>query len=261
MAYYYWPAEPTVALDLETTGLNRERDRIIQYGLFGTHGCSVTALVDAETPTGRDPRNIPQVSAYDVRRARPLREVHLEVLYQALHQRIVVMHNAAHDWAFIEQEFRRHQREPPQARLRVCTFQWARRAQLTGSLKLGDLCRRFGVMLDVAHHAHHDAQATFYLFLLWLNTPELLPWPRGILVQTNSLYFLPPSPPWFQTLLKNTRTAASEPSTAEHTAAAPDLASAFHAETADLHRHIARYQYVPSRPRWPPIQCPHDASA
>ncbi len=238
-----------MALDLETTGLNRERDRIIQYGIFGTHGCSISALVDAETPTGRDPRNIPNVSAAEVKRARPLRESHLDILFAALHQRVVIMHNGAHDWAFIEQEFKRHARTAPEPRLRICTYSWARRARLSGSLILGDLCARFGVPLAVAHHAWHDACATFYLYTVWLNSPHMLP-ARPIdvdaVVQGCSLYFLPPdAPTWLQIRLKNTKTDLLAPSTSASARSSYEPA-AFHVEIADLRRHIARYRYAPA---------------
>jgi DNA polymerase III epsilon subunit-like protein len=186
---YAWPGTRTVALDLETTGLNRERDRIIQYGMFGTHDISCTAVVDAETPTGRDPQNIPCVSRMDVKRARPLRDGHLDVLYDALHGSVVVMHNAAHDWAFIKNEFYRHQRPAPTPTLCVCTYSWARRAKLTGSLTLGDLCERFNISLDTAHHAWHDARATFYLYITWLNRLYDSRPPDHIVLEWRSVYF------------------------------------------------------------------------
>lgn len=190
-------------MDLETTGLNRERDRIIQYGIFGTTGSilgciSHTALVNAETPTGRDPRNIPGIDPKDVMHAQPLRNKHLDILFTALHHKIVIMHNAAHDWTFIQNEFRRHGRMPPVPHMQICTYNWARRARLDGFLTLGDLCHRFGVPLPVAHHAWHDARATFYLFILWLHDTKL--WaarPTGhIPLQYCSAYFLPSSTMW-----------------------------------------------------------------
>ncbi len=194
-----WPAVQTVALDLETTGLNRDRDRIIQYGMFGCQSLrqvvSHTALVDAETPTGREPRNIPGVSAHEVSHARPLKE-HLDLLYQTLHGSVVIMHNAAHDWAFVLSEFKRHGRRSPEPVACICTYSWARRAQLTGSLTLGDLCVRFNIPLRTAHHAWHDARATFYLYATWLNTPEIfkfMPYVRVPIWQVCSVYF-PPQP-------------------------------------------------------------------
>jgi DNA polymerase III epsilon subunit-like protein len=148
-------------------------------------------MVDAETPTGRDPRNIPGVSAQEVKNARPLRIGHLDILFTALDNRVVVMHNAAHDWAFIENEFFRHKRLVPRPLARVCTYSWARRAKLSGSLTLGDLCERFDIPLNVAHHAWYDARATFYLYITWINNPDFVDVPCK--VEYRSMYFPPKS--------------------------------------------------------------------
>lgn len=193
---YLWPDITTVALDLETTGLNRERDRIIQYGIFGTDGCvngciSISAVVDAETSVGRDPKNIPGVPKEELNASKPLREGHLDILYDALHMHVVIMHNAAHDWTFIQNEFIRNKRLPPQPFAKICTYGWARRAKLKGSLTLSDLCKRFGVSLHVAHNAWHDAYATFHLFLTWINDSVMFVYCPALKWKYCSKYFPP----------------------------------------------------------------------
>jgi hypothetical protein len=62
-AVYRWPKTKVVALDLECTGINTYRDRILQYGVYGVDSngqtINVSAMVDAEVPTGRDPYRNP----------------------------------------------------------------------------------------------------------------------------------------------------------------------------------------------------------
>jgi len=175
---YRWPAYRTVALDLETTSIDPSRDRIIQYGVYGT-ACdseiNLSAVVDAETDVGRDPYRIPGVTAAECRQARPLRCGHLAALHNVLHGAVVVMHNAPHDWAFICAEFRRHQLPPPVPRLIVCTLNLAKHKLRVGSTAhtLSALCTALGIPLDRAHNAAHDARATFWLYITLANR-----WPR-----------------------------------------------------------------------------------
>jgi DNA polymerase III epsilon subunit-like protein len=176
-----WPVHPTVAIDLETTGLNTERDRIIMYGIFGTgHDSaeiSVAAVVDAEVSVGRDVRNIPGITPDDVRAAVPLRDGHLDALFRYLHDAVVIMHNAAHDWAIVRSEFRRHGRAPPRPRMRICTLLLCKhRLRLPStdsacatSHTLQNVARYLRVPLTTAHNALHDARATFWVFIVCAN--------------------------------------------------------------------------------------------
>ena len=171
---YTFPAWRTVALDLETTGINRDRDRILQYGIWGVEAAggpvySVSALVDAETDVGRDPANIPGVSRDEVRTATPLRDGHLAKIREACDKAVVVMHNRHYDWTFIANEFKRNGKEPPQPRAVCCTLEIARKVGLHPPHTLGALCNRFRIPLELQHNALHDAKATFALFVLLAN--------------------------------------------------------------------------------------------
>ena len=172
---YYWPGCKTVALDVETTGINRTRDRIIQFGIFGIQAngdmLSLTAVIDAESPTGRDPKNLPGVDRIEVVQARPLRD-HIAAVYAALEDAVVVMHNAPHDWSFIINECQRLQHPCPRPKDIICTYQWARRVRTTTQLlTLGALCQRTDIPLLIPHNAYHDARATFYLWIVLNNLP------------------------------------------------------------------------------------------
>ena len=171
---YRFPCFKTVALDLETTGINRERDRVIQYGVFGVEAdgeteVSVHSLVDAEVPTGRDPKNIPGVRPWEVTSAVPLADGHLDRLFDLLDNAVVVMHHRQYDWAFIEKEFARNHHPVPVPRLICCTWEIARRVGISRPHTLTSLCQRYRISLDRAHNAHHDSRATFQLFVAFAN--------------------------------------------------------------------------------------------
>jgi DNA polymerase III epsilon subunit-like protein len=200
MGTYRFPRWRTVALDLECTGLNRNRDRIIQYGIWGVESdgetiTSLSALVDAETDVGRDPANIPGISRREVYEAVPLRAGHLDRIYQACNNAVLVIHNKHFDWSFIENEFKRNLAEPPRPRLVCCTWEIARKAGLAPPHTLGVLCERLAIPLAQAHNAFHDARATFQLFVALANAH----WDRWFAQQirlrgcwvVRSKYFLP----------------------------------------------------------------------
>jgi DNA polymerase III epsilon subunit-like protein len=160
-----------VALDLELTGLNRERDRIIQYGLAGNQipGGWLGWVVDPESNTGRDMSRIPGVSAADVANAKPLAD-HLDLLRLYLTNAIVVMHKSNHDWFFIEKEFRRLGEEPPVPQRMVCTLQLTKHIlKLPGIHTLRALCSGFNISLENKGNAKHDALATYMLFVILVN--------------------------------------------------------------------------------------------
>lgn len=172
---FYWGKDITVvALDLEVTGLNRNRDRILQYGLYGSAAngqcIECTAVVDAEVPTGRDPANLLGINAEDLDNAVPLRQGHLKILYEYLHDAIVVCHNKHHDWSIIHAEFQRNNAKVPHPRLVCCTLDLCRfRLNIPPPHTLGALCQYFCIPLTLAHNALHDARATFWLFMILVN--------------------------------------------------------------------------------------------
>lgn len=205
---YRFPTSKTVALDLECTGINRDRDRILQYGIYGADAGSVIALhsvVDAQTDVGRDPKNIPGVSLCEVLSATPLRQGHLARIREACDGAVVVIHNKHFDWTFIENEFRRNGAEPPSPRIVCCTWEIAR-AAVPPPHTLASLCDRFVIPLAGHHNAFHDARATFELFVTfanrywhrWFNKQPRL---RGCWA-VRSAYWLPQNFPWVANLVK-----------------------------------------------------------
>ena len=172
--YYLWPLVRTVAIDLENTGINRSRDKIIQYGIYGVDEekqiIECGSLVDAEVGTGRDPSRIPGVTYENVLNALPLRDGHLNLIYSLCHNAVVVMHHYQFDWTFILAEFQRNHRDPPIPRKIYCTLELSRSIlKLEGSRSLQNLCITYDIPLELAHNAMHDAKSTFRLFITLVN--------------------------------------------------------------------------------------------
>lgn len=210
-AVYRWPRSGVklVAFDLECTGINTYRDRILQYGLHGvdTDGTliDVSAMVDAEVPTGRDPYRIPGVPEHEVQRRRPLRDGHLDTLRTLCDNAVVLIHNRSFDWPILHHEFLRNEQVPPRPAAVVCTLQLARTAlALPPPHRLEPLCERYGAELGTAHNARHDAEATFRLAMILANryweepgVDTLRPY-----LATRSAHWLPPAHPWAWTLAR-----------------------------------------------------------
>ena len=79
---------------------------------------------------------------------------------------VIVGHNVVgFDWGFIKMECLRAGIEPPRIRGFVDTLKIARRLGVPGRHRLGDLCDRYGIVLERAHRADADASAS--LLLLW----------------------------------------------------------------------------------------------
>ena len=150
-----------VALDLETTGLNAERDAIIEVGAVKFRADKVLDTFSTFVKPGRPiPRQITELTGIrdkDVMNAPNLHDV-LPRLSRFVGQRPVVGHNVAFDLRFL----RRHQ---PFENESFDTF------ELAGVLlphaerySLGALSHMLGIKLENAHRALDDAQATHLLF-------------------------------------------------------------------------------------------------
>lgn len=163
-----------MGFDGEYTGLNRRRDRFVQYGVHGVEADGETvvdahAVVDAETPVGRDPATIPGVRATEVADAVPMRAGHLQRLKRLLDGAVVAIHKEDVDWPLLLAEYRRAGLPPPEPYEIVCTLKLARSAGLPPPHDLATLCRRFRVPLEHAHNARHDAKAAFGVLVALVN--------------------------------------------------------------------------------------------
>jgi len=202
-----------VAIDIETTGLDPDEDRIIKIAVIEIDdllikynpefGEDIKASLNAMSLFVNPGRPIPEeatkvngITNEMVSAASPFSEQHEKIL-QMLHDAIIVGHNIEFDIKFLNAELVRCGQEPLQNKT-VCTLKKSREC-LTGrwSYRLGDLAKE----LKLGEHTPHDAAsdavvaAKLYFFLL-----------RGLAVSLLN----PPSPQLITDSESNLRIEESE---------------------------------------------------
>lgn len=165
--------ETLVALDLETTGTDARRDRIIDVGAVKFRGGEeigrYASLVNPARPIPQFVQNLTGITDADVKYAPSFRDVASDIQSFIANCR-VVGHNIGFDIAFlrrgkIEVEWGNYD-----------TLEMARLALPDGpEFSLERLSARFGIGHDAPHRALSDALASRDLFLLLLQKIEELP--------------------------------------------------------------------------------------
>lgn len=162
------PFPDFAVFDTETTGLYPERgDRALELAVVrvradGTTVARYETLLNPGRPAGAT--HIHGIRDADVRDAPTFADVAADVL-PLLAGTVLVAHNAAFDFAFLETECRRAGLAIGDP-LRFCTVLASRR--LCGGLashRLANVCGFLGVALDAAHSAMADCTATAHVFL------------------------------------------------------------------------------------------------
>ncbi len=157
-------------VDLETSGLDTKRHRILQLGLVvvdadGTVSDRWSSLVRLRWPLQRvGPTHIHGITRSTLRGA-PRLDATLDELAERIDGAIFTAHNAAFDSEFIARAIRRRPAADPlrrSLRRRLCTLTMSRRLDPDRQLshRLPDVCERYGVALDRPHDALADAEAT-----------------------------------------------------------------------------------------------------
>jgi DNA polymerase III subunit epsilon len=158
---------PFVVVDLETTGGSAAFDRVIEVAAIrlvrGQIEGRLEALVEPGVPIPLFVTRITGINAALVR-GQPTFDKVLPELHRLVHGAVVVAHNAAFDYTFLQRAFERAQL-PWQAD-RLCTLRLARRL-VPGlhSYKLDSLCAALGFPFVQRHRAGPDAEATVSLLL------------------------------------------------------------------------------------------------
>jgi DNA polymerase-3 subunit epsilon len=157
-------------VDLETSGLNTTRHRVLQVGVV-TIDASGAVLDEWETfvrlrwpLSSVGPTHIHGITRKMLRGA-PKVDVMLDELRTKLDGSLFVAHNARFDGEFLVRAANQAGHNPAQIATferRLCTLRMSRRLDPDREMshRLGDLCERYDVALDRPHHALADAQAT-----------------------------------------------------------------------------------------------------
>jgi DNA polymerase-3 subunit epsilon len=163
---------PFAVVDVETTGLRFDRDQILQIAVV-LHDWSSQPTTPQPTtvwstyvrPTqfwSRDlgPQHVHGISRRHVIFA-PTTAKAMRKFAQLTAGRIIVAHNAEFDTKFLRAAALEHHVDLSWAGV-LCTLQMSRKLdpQRQQTHKLSTLCEKYGVSLDQAHHAEHDARAT-----------------------------------------------------------------------------------------------------
>ena len=152
-------------IDVETTGLRASRHRIVQIAVVTVLGDGTvldrwSTLVNPPFGwVGRRARRVHGLRPVDLRQAPRFAAVAGELVHR-LDGAVLCAHNAGFDWAFVRRSLRRCGYDAPKV-TRLCTMRLSRSLD-PGRLRphgLGDLCARYGIVLERAHNALSDAEA------------------------------------------------------------------------------------------------------
>lgn len=171
--------EGFVVIDVETTGLSPNADRILELAVVRTdeRGHVMEEWSSRFNPQGPvGATKIHGITAADVRHA-PLFTDRIDEIVDRLQGAAVVAHNARFDTAFLRGEFARAGWQMPWLPT-LCTLE-ASRHYLSDldRRRLPDCCHAAGIRLTHAHSALGDARATADLLAYYLD-PNTHPGPR-----------------------------------------------------------------------------------
>lgn len=159
-------------VDLETTGFDPRKDRIVQMAAVvvdgrGTIVDSWDTVVRPESPDNYEhgAEHVHGISREMVANGMPLRAA-LDRIWSLADGRVFTAHNARFDISFLEAESQRVGLDR-QVNRHVDTLELARRTDSERSRKhsLQALCEHYGVERERAHEALSDARATATILL------------------------------------------------------------------------------------------------
>lgn len=153
--------EPLVFVDIETTGLDHIRGRVIEVGALRVEDGAVVSefrqLINPGSPLPQFITNLTGITDRDVSDA-PLFMGIADELHDFLDGAIFVAHNVRFDYSFLKQEFKRIGKgfTPRQ----LCTVRLSRALYPQHRThKLADLITRHNLQVTARHRAYDDAQA------------------------------------------------------------------------------------------------------
>lgn len=162
-----WYRQPLASLDFETTGIDPHRDRILSFAALSDVGGDLMGMVNPGVPIPESSADIHGITASDLASS-PVSTQALRPILAWVNDLIVrriglVVYNASFDLTLLRAEAMRHRLdEPDWDRLLVIdpfVIDWGVDRDRRGQRRLGDVASHYGVRLDKAHDAAHDARA------------------------------------------------------------------------------------------------------
>jgi DNA polymerase-3 subunit epsilon len=162
-----------IVLDVETTGLNPEENRIVEICLVTVENGEVTEIwstyFNPEGPVGKT--EIHGITDFDVRNA-PLFKDKISEIEKRITGTVIVAHNARFDLAFLRSEFERAGIQSPWLPS-ICTLQVSNYYQPhLPRRRLADCCDDLGIQIEGAHSASGDSLATAKLFHYYMSSDK-----------------------------------------------------------------------------------------
>lgn len=153
-------------VDIETTGLSPQKDRIVEISCVRFTGTNVlwekTWLINPGTPIPGEATRVHGLTDGMVRSS-PAFETIAEELTQALSNTVVIAHNAAFDWNFIQAEYSRAKKKAPSLQV-IDSLAMAKKCfPDQRSYALGRLIEDLGLDATPNHRAEADTLATVKL--------------------------------------------------------------------------------------------------
>ena len=162
---------PIAVVDVETTGLSPEKDRIIEIAVvrYNPDGSiqEWSSLVQPQRKIPSRTINIHHITDKMVNSA-PLFEELTPQIQMILDGCIFVGHNVDFDYQFLQNEYSRCHRNMPRTIAKIDTLAISRKIFNFPRNDLQSLVVRFGLHAQVAHRASHDAFNTFQIFKMML---------------------------------------------------------------------------------------------
>lgn len=158
--------------DLETTGGNQKKDKIIEIGMVRVEKLKITEkknfLIDPEIKIPEFIQKLTSISQGDVK-GKPIIDDKIEEILEFMGDSVLVAHNTSFDIPFFNSVLRRLDR-PEMTNKNICTNLMTKYLipNLMNS-NLNYMSRIFGIEHTKAHRAMDDAEATATLLLNYLS--------------------------------------------------------------------------------------------
>jgi DNA polymerase-3 subunit alpha (Gram-positive type) len=159
-------------IDLETTGGNHNKDKIIEVGMVRVNNLKITDeksfLINPETQIPDFIQKLTNISQNDVKDS-PLIEDVIDEIIEFIGDDIIVAHNTSFDVPFLNGVLKKLKKEKLDNKV-ICTNVMTKHLipEILNS-NLNYMSRLFDVTHSKAHRAHDDAIATAKLLIRYLN--------------------------------------------------------------------------------------------